>query len=202
MPAIVETAATLAIVTAVIGALVASGTFALATPIIFTAVMAGKTLFQAGSAIYYAVKAARTTDAEEKLGYKTLAKNNALGAAAGVLATAAVACVFLFGKFAVAALGIVAAVAGGALAVMKGYKAYKETIAEDEVGATDEETAEERPDSALLIAKGLGLSKKDLQMGFGTEKVVEGSVADVDEGNFENDVEAVFTDEPVVNFKL
>jgi hypothetical protein len=121
----IETVATAAIGVAVIGALTASAVFALATPIIFTATIAGKTLFQAASAIYYAVKAARTDDIGMKKEYRTLAINNAIGTVAGLIATAAVTLVFLLGKIAYAAIGIVGAVAGATLAVVKGYKAYK-----------------------------------------------------------------------------
>lgn len=170
--AVVETVAALAITTAVVGALVASTVFALATPIIFTATMAGKTLFHAGSAIYFAGKAAGAKVPEKKEKYRTLAKQNAIGAVAGLVATAAVATVFLLGKIALAGIGIAGAVIGGTLAVIKGYKSYKAAQAAPAAPVVEHRqeeepewanTQERRPGSPLAIAKGLGASRESLE---------------------------------------
>lgn len=166
--AVVETVTAVAITVAVVGALAATAVFALATPIIFTAVMAGKTLFHAGSAIYYAGKAAAHKEPEKKAKYRELAKKNAIGTVAGLVATAAVATVFLFGKIALAGIGIAAAVIGGGLAVMKGYKSFKASQAAP--AAPSAEDAAERGEapraepglSPGLIARGLNVSQEDL----------------------------------------
>jgi hypothetical protein len=157
VPAIVETVATAAIVTAVIGTLVASTLFSLATPIIFTAAIGGKMLFHSAAAIYYGVKAARTEDAALKQENKTLAIKNGVTAIAGMIATAAVACVFLFGKIALAPLGIVSGIIGGTLAVIKGYQAYKAS----QIKVVTEVSFEPQSGSSLSIVKGLGLNNHD-----------------------------------------
>jgi hypothetical protein len=144
--AVVETIAAVAIVIAVVGSLAATALFALAAPIIFTAVIAGKTLFNAGSAIYYGIKAASTKETEldkhgesKKDKYTALAKAKGMAAIAGVFATVAVVAAFLLAKVAAAAIaaagipvviagagiGIAGAVIGGTLAVIHGYKSYK-----------------------------------------------------------------------------
>lgn len=127
VPAVVETLGALAIVAAVIGSMVASALFVLATPIIFTAVVGGKTLFQLGSTIYYAGKAAGTDNLEKKQEFNTRAKNSLINTIAGTIATVAVACVFLFGKLAIAAVGVAGAGVIACLAVYRGYKAYQES---------------------------------------------------------------------------
>lgn len=123
--AVVETVAAGAIVAAVVGSLVAGGMFALATPILFTAAIGGKTLYQAGSAVYYAGKASSQTDPAKKAKYRKLALNNGIGAVAGAVATAAVVAVFLLGKIALAGIGIAAAVVGVGVALYKGYHMHK-----------------------------------------------------------------------------
>lgn len=165
--AAVETVSALAITTAVVGALAASALFALATPIIFTATMAAKTLFHAGSAIYYAGKAAAHKEPEKKAKYRTLAKNNAIGAAAGLVATVAVATVFLLGKIALAGIGIAAAVVGGTLAAIKGYRSFKASQAAPEAApaAVEEAVVENQhspQNSPSQIARRLGVSRDDL----------------------------------------
>lgn len=166
--AAVETVSALAITTAVVGALAASALFALATPIIFTATMAAKTLFHAGSAIYYAGKAAAHKEPEKKAKYRTLAKNNAIGAAAGLVATVAVATVFLLGKIALAGIGIAAAVVGGTLAAIKGYRSFKASQAAAPAAAPVQEAAPEvghepgPSSSPTFIARGLNVSRDDL----------------------------------------
>lgn len=174
--AAVETVTAVAITVAVVGALAASAVFAVATPIIFTAVMAGKTLFHAGSAIYYAGKAAAHKEPAKKAKYRELAKKNAIGTVAGIVATAAVATVFLFGKIALAGIGIAAAVIGGTLAVIKGYKSFKASQAAPAAAPSTEDVAErgEAPRaepglSPVRIARGLNVSREDL-----TARVEEG----------------------------
>lgn len=157
VPAVVETIATAAIITAVVGAL-ASGLFLVATPLIFTAVMGGKMLFQAGSAVYYAGKAAATHDPVEKRDYRTLAIKNTVGAIAGAVATAAVACVFVFGIYAVAALGVVGAAMLGVFAAVKAYQSHQASKAPAPINEPDN-----NPDSSYTIAKGLDFKAGDLR---------------------------------------
>lgn len=123
--AVVETVSAAAITTAVVGGFVAAATFATVAPIIFTAVLAAKTLFHAGSALYYMGKAAVANKSQDPAvrekanGYRSAARAHGVGAVAGIFATAAVALVMLAGFKIFAVLGIVAGVIG------IGYSIYK-----------------------------------------------------------------------------
>lgn len=123
--AVVETVAAAAIVAAVVGSLAANGLFALATPIMFTAAIGGKTLYHAGSAVYYAGKASGQKDEAKKAKYRKLAINSGIAAAAGAVATAAVVAVFLLGKIALTGIGIAAAIVGAGVMIYKGYNMHK-----------------------------------------------------------------------------
>jgi len=180
--AVVETVTAVAVTTAVIGALVATSVFAVATPIIFTAVMAGKTLYHAGSAMYYAGKYAVTNNFVDK----TNAINNGIAATAGLVATAAVTGVFLLGKIAVAAVGIVAGIFGAAFALYNGITSFKKEQAakafptsSDENDNKTENTlnAKPKPRKQLDIVKGLGIKKDDLRQA--VRSSVQGSVVPV-----------------------
>lgn len=155
VPAVVESVAAAAVIAAVVGGLV-SGLFIVATPIIFTAMLGGKMLYHAFSALYYAGKAAASEEGPDKRDYKERAIKNGLAAVAGAVATAAVACVFVFGIYAVAALGVVAVVMVGILAAVKGYQSYKASKA-PAAGLSDN-IPESEPSSGLTIARRLGMS--------------------------------------------
>ncbi|HAF87147.1 MAG TPA: hypothetical protein DCG13_01125 [Legionellales bacterium] len=124
----IDTLAAMAITIAVIGSLVASSIFLLATPIIFTAVMAGKTLFSAVSVVYYLGRALDTAVPKKKSKYYGLAKEQFIATLAGIIATAATIGVFLLGKSFLAGIGIAAAVIGSALAVRHGYQSIKAMV--------------------------------------------------------------------------
>jgi cobalamin synthase len=115
----VETAAALAIGTAVVGGFVAASLFAVAAPIIFTATLAAKSVYHAGAAAYYWGKSAGTSDHSKREAYKAMAKSNLVGAVAGSLSTVAVGLVMIAAKPLFAILGVVAGVIG------TGYAAYK-----------------------------------------------------------------------------
>jgi hypothetical protein len=106
--AVVETAAAIAITTAVIGALVTTTLFAFAAPMIFTATLAAKTLFHFGAACYYWGKSVATSDEAKKTAYRAAARGNMVGATALVLSTIAVAGVMLLAKPLMALIGITA----------------------------------------------------------------------------------------------
>lgn len=162
--AAVETVSALAITTAVIGILVASAAFVLATPIIFTAVAAAKTLFHVGASIYYHRQSKtytnplKTSDQIEKKKdtYFELSKQHAIGAVAGAVATLATAAVFLLGKLAFAGIGMGLAIVGVCFAVYKGYHAAK---ALKETPPDDMQKAERKPglSSQPMISKRLDI---------------------------------------------
>jgi hypothetical protein len=104
--AAVETVAATVITATIIGSLAASIIFGAITPIVFTAVIGAKALFHAGSAVYYWGKSAGTQNEGKKAEYREKAKTNAVQAFALTLATVAVATVMVFGKVALAGLGI------------------------------------------------------------------------------------------------
>lgn len=172
----VETVAALAITTAVVGALVAATTFAVATPIIFTTVMAAKTVYHAGAAMYYLGKSAGKQEPEKKAKYRSMAASNAIAAAAGVLATVAVAGVFLLGKAVVAGVGIAVGLFGAGYALYRGISSYRKSRAARLRQATpssvDEDLDHEHdhdldhgasPTNTLAISQQLGASDEDIR---------------------------------------
>ncbi|OGT62430.1 MAG: hypothetical protein A3F14_03540 [Gammaproteobacteria bacterium RIFCSPHIGHO2_12_FULL_43_28] len=120
--ALVETAAAVAITGAVIGALAIPAIFAGIAPIIFTATFGLKSVWNTLSAVYYFGKSMATDQPEKKVEYRERAKASAMGALVGTLGTIAIGAVMVFGKVALAPIGIVAGVMGAAYA---GYKLYK-----------------------------------------------------------------------------
>jgi hypothetical protein len=125
--ALLETFAAVAVTVAVVGGLVFATTFALATPIIFAATLALKTLFHAASTFYFLGKWSNAVTDKKKQEYMKLAKDNGVAAVAGIIATAAVVTVFIFGKFALGALGVGAGVLGAGFTLYKGISMYKES---------------------------------------------------------------------------
>ncbi|VVC75089.1 hypothetical protein AQUSIP_03650 [Aquicella siphonis] len=172
----VETVAAAAITTAVVGSLVATTLFAVATPIIFTTVMAAKTVYHAGAAMYYLGKSVGKSEPEKKAKYRSMAAGNAIAAIAGVVATAAVAGVFLLGKTVVAGVGLAVGLFGAGYAVYRGVSSYLQSRAarRQQAAARDvEESADHQhehdyrptssPGNSLTIAKGLGVTEEDLR---------------------------------------
>lgn len=120
--AIVEILGALAITTAVLGSFVATTVFASISPIIFATIMAAKTLFHAGSALYYWYLSSTANNDEDKRKYKTAARSEGIGALAGALATLAVGLVMLASKPIYAILGITAGVIGTVFCIYKAVK--------------------------------------------------------------------------------
>lgn len=128
LSALIDTLSALAITVAVLGSLLASSLFVLATPIIFTAVMGGKTLFSTVASIYYFGKAAGAVEPSKKKKYYGMSKDQLLAAMAGTIATAATVGVFLLGKTFLAGIGIAAAGIGSLMALTYGYQSFKAAL--------------------------------------------------------------------------
>ncbi len=126
--AVVETIAALGIGTAVVGTFVAASVFALAAPIIFSAIMGFKTLFHLGSAGYYLGKSAATKDPVKKNQYRQVAYANAVGAVALVLASVAVSLVMIALKPIMGILGVVAGAISATSCVYHLYKLRKNKV--------------------------------------------------------------------------
>lgn len=117
--ATVETIAATAITIAAVGSLVATATFAVVTPAMFIATTAAKTLYHAASVGYYLGKASIKPDKKEK--YHALAKGNAIATIVGIVATGVISSVFLFGKVALAGLGVAVGIFSAGYALYKGF---------------------------------------------------------------------------------
>ena len=117
--AVVETLSAIALSTAIIGGLILTATFALVSPIIFAITFGLKTLFNAGSAIYFGVQASRADDESKKEEYRTKAKDALIGTIIGVLGTTAVIAVMLLAKPVMALFGIAAMLIGAGASVIK-----------------------------------------------------------------------------------
>lgn len=112
--AVVSSLTFAALSVAIIGAMAAAATFALATPIIFMAVNGCKAIFNAAAAIYYAGKSAaikmddlndeKNLSRKEK--YRARAKSHAKSAGLDLISFAATTAVFLLGYFVFAPVGI------------------------------------------------------------------------------------------------
>lgn len=129
----IETAAALALGVTLIGSLVAETLFAAAVPIVFTVVVATKTLYHIGATFHYGHKSKnyykpnKTHDEIEQKKDEAfeLAQQHAVSTVAGVVATVATTAVFLLGEIALACLGAGLAIVGTIFAVYKGVKAFQ-----------------------------------------------------------------------------
>jgi hypothetical protein len=114
-----------ALTVGVIGSLAAGLIFStLISPIIFTAALGAKALY-AGSCIYYLNEARMTVNQQHKSPFRNAALQQGIAAVAGLVATAAVACVFLFGQVALAGLGVAISLVCVGIAALYGYRLYK-----------------------------------------------------------------------------
>ncbi len=125
--AVVQTISAIAITVAVVGGLAFAAVFGLAAPIIFTVVLGINTLINFGSACFYYGKYLATKDPEDY----TKAKNNAIAAFAGLLATVGVGLVLLGGIKVCAVFGIVAGAVGMMHSIVNAYKTYKKSKIEE-----------------------------------------------------------------------
>lgn len=91
--AVVDTVFAAALVAATIGAIVATVAFSVVGPAIYAATIAGKALFNFGSAIYLAFKARHTEDAVLKADYSARAKNALVEGVVGTVISGAIAAI-------------------------------------------------------------------------------------------------------------
>lgn len=118
--AVVETVGALAVVTAVVGGLAAASFAAVASPIIFVAALAAKTLFHLASSIYYFAKSFKSSNTQQETQhYRAMALSNVIGTVALALATVAVGFVMIMAKPALAILGVIAGTIGTAFGLYK-----------------------------------------------------------------------------------
>jgi hypothetical protein len=124
--AIVDVVSTVAILTAVIGGLALATTFALASPIIFTAVLGAKSLFHLGAAIYYFGKSKVSgVDNERKSRYRASMEGHLKGAFVLALSTIAVGLVMLAAQPVYAWIGIIAAGIGIGFSIVNAFRAHR-----------------------------------------------------------------------------
>ena len=160
----VDTAAAVAITTAVVGALAFPLIFAAATSIIFTATLGGKTLWSAGSALYYLVKGCTATTPEARKENLEKAKGNAIATVAGIVSTAAVVGVFMLGHFALAGLGVAAGLFGAGYVLYKGISMYRASQKKKKLALSDQspllgDEPEQKPEPASRLVNGAKMVK-------------------------------------------
>lgn len=117
--AVIELVCAAALTASVIGGFIAAATFAVAGPALIACAFGCKSLYNFGSAIYFGVKAARTSDPIQKYELKKLAIESFIGGLIGALSTAGIITVLLLAKPALAILGIIAGAIGCTAAVIK-----------------------------------------------------------------------------------
>jgi hypothetical protein len=152
--AVVEVVSAIAVLTAVTGGIAAAGLFVLASPIIFTAMLGSKTLFNAGAALYYWGKSAvKEITPDKKSAYRAKVKAHIISAFILALTTVSVGLVMLGGQVIFASLGIAAGVLGTVYSVMNAYKSHS-LLNKKPV------SSEAAISSAALITAGLNLSSE------------------------------------------
>lgn len=116
--AVIESLAALAITVAVVGAFALTAVFAFVTPVIFTAVLGSKSLYNFGAAIYYGAKAifASPTKARRNEYISRAARHAGVGLATG-LGCVGAALSLLVGKIALAPIAAVGGIIGGLIAI-------------------------------------------------------------------------------------
>lgn len=117
--AVFETICAAALTTAVIGTFAVTALFAMAGPVMIAAAFGAKALFNLGSALYFGIQAARTSDPVKKYEFRKQAAESAIGAIVGIGTTAAVIAVMLLAKPVLAIIGIMAGAFGCAAAIIK-----------------------------------------------------------------------------------
>lgn len=143
---------------AVIGLLVATSLFAVATPAITAAMLGAKTLFQAISAIVFLVKSHYNDDPEQKKELRNKARDAAIFAVAGALGTAAIITVMIFAKPALAVLGIVSGILGTIAAVFKCITIANHFKAKNAAESAKPCSTEEKSDMTASMIKTLRAS--------------------------------------------
>lgn len=148
LKAVLETLAGAAITVAVLGSFLGGALFALATPIIFTAVVSAKAIYHGVSSIYHAYKAVTSDTLAKKAEHKQKAIADGIGAVTMAVSAVAVGLVMLAGKFVCAFIGAAAA------AVSVGYGLYSAVKKARTVDAAEAETTAEETrlldDEAIL----------------------------------------------------
>ncbi|HTM62987.1 MAG TPA: hypothetical protein VL360_00645 [Gammaproteobacteria bacterium] len=118
--AIIEFVCAAALTASILGGFIAAAAFAVAGPAVIACAFGFKSLYNLGSAIYFGVKAAKTTDPSQKYELKKQAIESAISGCIGALSTAGVITVLLLAKPFMAILGIMAGAIGCTAAVIKG----------------------------------------------------------------------------------
>jgi hypothetical protein len=156
----VETLGAAAITVAVVGVLAAPLIFAAATPIIFTAAVGGRTLWNAGSALFYLGKALTSDTPEMKRENLRKAAHSTVATVAGILATAAVVGVFLLAHAALAPIGIAAGLFSAAYLVYSGVNMYRASQKKKQL-ASNEKTPlmDKTPQPAPGLSNGAKLTQ-------------------------------------------
>jgi hypothetical protein len=117
--ALVETATTAAVGTAIIGSLVATAIFAAISPIVLVAAAATKALYHFGAASFYWIKSLFSNNRDEATTYRNKAKAHTIGAVLLTIATVALGFVLLAAKPLMAILGIFAGFTAASVSIYK-----------------------------------------------------------------------------------
>jgi hypothetical protein len=138
--------------------LTAAITFALAAPIIFTAVLGSKTLYHTGAALYYLGKSnVSGIEAEKKTRYRASMAGHLKGAMVLALSTVAVGLVMLAGHTVFAWLGVTAAVIGIGLSVGNAVQSHKKIQQAERVIAPAEP-----PSETIIVYRNILAASPDL----------------------------------------
>lgn len=157
----VETITALALLIAVIGGFITSAISVLATPIVFTAVSALKTIYHAGKTLFYSIATCLEDVPEKKTLFKNEAKASFISTIGNALGTAATLCVFLLGKSTLAAIGIAATVFGVVFSIYYAIKAHRASQKKAPLAIQPEES-DDTPQNTLTIHKSLNTHIKKI----------------------------------------
>ena len=169
----ITTAVAMGMTASILGLFGIAASFGAAVPIIFTAILGGVTIWNAGRACYYLGKSTSAQDPEKKQEYRNEAKKYAIGAVLGAVATVAVAAVMVFGKIALAGLGAAGGLIGAGYVAFKLFQSFRSNAkkkAEQPASEADEsEPLERKRRSTLTNSASL---TKSLARSQSTEKLL------------------------------
>lgn len=192
--ALVETAATALIATAVIGGLVLQTAFSVVAPLLFAITFAGKTLYNFASSIYYGISSVRESDPYEKERKVKIAKECMIGGVVGAIATVAVVGVMLLGKTAMAVLGIIAGVLGTIFGIAKAVELANKNSdrpsAPPYMRVDDENDSDNDNDNDVDLSKSQTVRREEhILKELGTTASLSRSLSDTNEDQNSNNVD-------------
>tara|TARA_R110000868_G_scaffold53661_1_gene168103 strand:- start:343 stop:1236 length:894 start_codon:yes stop_codon:yes gene_type:complete len=164
--AVVETLTGAAFIVAGVASVASIAVLAAVTPILLTAAVAAKTLFSLGSAIYFGVKAAQTSDYRAKVEYNKKAKDAIVETVVGAVITAAAVTMMLVAapvvQMAMAGLALAAALIAVIHGAVKSVTAKNRAAGEEAIADIEMDARRSTSSYSRLRSKGFGFDQESV----------------------------------------